>query len=392
MLIQGKLLIDPTQTPQPGYIRVEAGRIVEMEEHAPPTTPDLGSPHHIITPGFIDAHTHFPQIDVIGCDGLELLDWLDAVIYPAEMRWADKLVAERQAAKAVARLVREGTLGCAAYLTSHAVAIPATVNALRITPLRAVVGQVIMDRNAPDALLHQPAADDFQATPRLETSITPRFAIACSPEALAIAGRSAPGRYVQTHLAETPAELRRVAELFPDDEHYTAVYDRFNLLHDKTLLGHCVHLTDQEWELIAARASVAVHCPQANIFLSSGLFNLDKAREHNVRLALGSDIAAGPDIAMPRIARSMIETAKVRKLTVAPNAHIPTPADAWNAITRGNADALGWQDAGRLEVGASADVLLLRVPFDTDTHFIGRLIYTWDASYIAARVLAGRPI
>ena len=81
--------------------------------------------------------------------------------------------------------------------------------------------------------------------------------------------------------------------------------------------------------------------------------------------------------------------AKLRRLTLDPAAVVPTPAEAWSAITRGNADALGWTDAGRLEAGASADLLLLRPPLPRDEHLIGRLLYTWRNAYIAHRVLAG---
>jgi cytosine/adenosine deaminase-related metal-dependent hydrolase len=101
-------------------------------------------------------------------------------------------------------------------------------------------------------------------------------------------------------------------------------------------------------------------------------------------------ILAGADVAMPRVARGMIETAKARRMTVAPHAHIPTPAEAWRMITRGNAEALGWHDAGRLEAGCQADLLVLRIPETwLDEHLVGRLLYNWDASLIETRLCAG---
>lgn len=196
--------------------------------------------------------------------------------------------------------------------------------------------------------------------------------------------------WLQTHLAESPDECRRIGELFPDDPHYTAVYDRFGLLTDRMLLAHSIHLSDDEWRLIKERDSIPVHCPTANIFLGAGLFDLDKAREHDVRLALGTDVAAGPDVAMPRVARAMIETAKVRRITGVGGRHVPTPGEAWNMITRTNASLLGWDDCGRIEAGAAADLLVLRVP-DTwlDEHLVGRLIHNWSPSLIEARVFNG---
>jgi guanine deaminase len=181
-----------------------------------------------------------------------------------------------------------------------------------------------------------------------------------------------------------------VARLFPADESYAAVYDRHGLLGRRTLLAHALHLREEEWRLIAQRSSVVVHCPVANTFLRSGLFDLRAARAHNVRVALGSDIAAGCDVPMPRVARAMIEVAKLRQMTVDHQAVIPTPAEAWDLITRGNADALGWADAGRIEAGAAADLLVLRPEVPYDQHLIGRLIYGWRNDWIETKVLAGR--
>src|SRR5690606_26940371 len=119
------------------------------------------------------------------------------------------------------------------------------------------------------------------------------------------------------------------------------------LLGERTLLGHCIHLSDEEWALIARRRAIAVHCPAANIFLKAGFFDYDRARAHGARVALGTDIAAGSDVGMPRVARGFIETAKARAMTSpkGPGAvYIPTPAEAWRKITRENANLLGWDD------------------------------------------------
>ena len=399
MIVQGLLLVDAHQPPLPGWLAIEDQRIVEMGQGQPPRTATdvvggVSPDRTLICPGFIDAHLHLPQIDSIGCDGMELLDWLDRVIYPAEMRWADEAAIAGQVASAYQRLLRSGTLGYAAFLTSHFHGYVHVVRTGYGLPLRAIVGQSLMDRNAPPELLNQPltriAASERA---RVTSSVNPRYAVSCSDALLEIARQRAAGNtIIHTHLAENQRECELVRQLFPNDPNYTSVYDRHGLLTDRTLLAHCLHLNDDEWRLIAQRRSVVVHCPSANTFLKSGVFDLNAIRAHDVRLALGSDIAAGPDLAMPRVARAMIEVAKMRSMTIDRNAHIPTPAEAWNLITRGNADALGWTDAGRLEMGAAADLLVLQLPFDVDEHLIGRLIYTWRDDYIALRIVAGRSV
>ena len=391
MILQGRLLLDPHQVPQEGWLQVDNGRISRIDRGKPTAAPEAGDDQSLICPGFIDAHIHLPQIDAVGCDSLQLLPWLEKIIYPAEIRWEDQALALRQAVEAHRRMFAAGTLGYAGYLTGHTHSVEALVNASKALPLRAIAGQVLMDRNAPAPLLgHQTAPLTNSEQPRVQLSVNPRFAICCSDELLTRAARCASDdTIIQTHLAESKMECERVAELFPDDTHYTGVYNRHGLLGERTLLAHCLHLCEEEWSIVAQRKSVVVHCPTANMFLGSGLFDLDTARQHGVRLALGSDVAAGPDFAMPRVGRAMIEIAKARAMTGHGGAFVPKPADVWELITRGNAEALGWSDAGRLEVGAAADVLVLKPPFEMDEHLIGRLIYTWCDEYITHRVLDG---
>ena len=413
MILQGRLLVSADEQPRPGWLRIDDGRIIEVGDGPPPAPPAAGGADAIICPGFVDAHTHLPQIGAVGCDGLELLAWLNEVVFPAELRWSDPDVARADILEAYRRMLRAGTLGYAGYLTSHHHGVVAVIRVAQQLGLRSVVGQVMMDRNGPDALLvgHEEPGEQgrgdrpIQPTHlarlaestrgRLKLSVNPRFAIACSDSLLARAAVRAKGNiFIQTHLAENRRECELVGELFPDDPHYAAVYDRHGLLGERTLLAHCVHLDVEQWRLIAARRSIVVHCPAANTFLRSGLFDLDAARTHGVRLALGSDVAAGPDTAMPRVARAMIETAKVRAMTApaGQSVHVPTPAEAWTMITTGNALALGFADMGRLVPGAAADLLVLRPAVEIDRHLVGRLIYTWRDDYIEAIVLNGQLI
>lgn len=411
-LVQGRLLIDPSQPPAPGWLRIEAGLVAQLGLGEPPRSlglPELGGRDALICPAFTDAHFHFPQIDSVGCDGMELLDWLNEVVFPAEAWWG-RGGALPAAATAARRLITQGTFSVAAYLTSHASAGREVLNWLTSrTRLRWIAGRVAMDRGAPDELTREdreraalrPACSialpaDLGDGSRRRVSVNPRFAISCSDELLAEAGwflRDRPDAWMQTHLAESPAEGARVMQLFKSTgcPNYTSVYDHFSLLNERSLLAHCIHLDDAERELIARRRAIAVHCPAANLFLRSGFFDLDAAERANLRIALGSDVAGGPDVAMPRVARAMIETAKIRALTSATHARIPSPAEAWSLITRGNADLLAWPDTGRLEDRAAADLLILRVPETWfDRHLVGRLIYNWSSSLIESRVMQGR--
>ncbi len=324
---------------------------------------------------------------------MPLLEWLQRIVYPAEARWNDPAVARADTESAARRLIAAGTLGVAAYATSNAASAQAAIDTLAAAGLRGIVGQVLMNREAPAELiapaeqqLHGAAA--LRPAGRITPAITPRFAIACTPELLAGAARLADetGWPVQTHLAETGAECARVRDLFGDA--YLDVYREAGLLRRGAIFAHAIHLDDADRAALAAAGAIVAHCPTANAFLGSGRMDLAAMRAAGVIVALGSDIGAGPDVSMVRVARAMAETA----LTLGHQP--PTPAECFWQITRSNADALGWTDTGRLEPGASADLLVIEP--DIDWHAapdpLGALLFAWDDRWIRAVVAQGRLI
>lgn len=380
-----------------GTLRISGGIITAIDAALDPRA-DLGGEHAIITPGFVDCHLHLPQFDSIGIDGLELLDWLQRIIFPAEACWADNTYAGSMAARVARQLLSFGTTSVAAYATVHHDAAVVAMRELDAAGIGGTVGQVLMDRNAPAELL-RPAAqlldEAARLTPigRITPAITPRFAVSCTDELLAGSGRLAAARPspVQTHLAETNAELETIARLFPGVA-YTEVYRRAGLLTPRTLLAHAIHLSDADRRSIAACGALVAHCPTANLFLEAGAMDRLAALRERMPLTLGSDVAGGPDRSMVRVARAMLETAK--RLGHRP----PTAAEAWHMITSGNADALAaacgaapGSLGGSLRVGAAADVLVLHadIALDRSTDPLSTLMYAWDDRWLRHTLTRG---
>ena len=395
----GWLLI-PTDTGvdlAPGWVRVINGIITEVNTAGFAERVEFGDDSTLILPGLIDCHLHIPQFPVIGAGGLPLLTWLAQVVFPEEAKWADADYAEAVADLAATRLLSVGTGAISAFATGHAEATQRAINVMGRRGLRGFVGQSLMDRECPPELA-RPAMQLLREAAKLEQCsgiypiITPRFAISCSPELLHGAGALARklGQPVQTHLAETRPELERIAELF-GDEPYTAIYDRFGLLGPRSLLAHCIYLSPEEQAIINRSGSVAAHCPTANTFLQSGLMNKGAMEQAAVRLALGSDIGGGYERSMVRVARAMVETARIVALESGDAEAVPSAAQAWRMITRGNAEALGLADAGRIEPGVRADLVIARPDPEafTSPDPLGFLLHAWDDRWITATLLQG---
>jgi len=323
---------------------------------------------HLILPGFIDAHAHFPQMQVIASFGTELLEWLNRYTFPEETRFADPGHCARIAKLFLDELLRQGTTTVAAYCTVHPCSVEALFAEALSRKMLVVAGKVMMDRNAPDDLRDtaQSSYDDTKALiarwhgqGRCRYAVTPRFAITSSPAQLEAAGalmREHPDLHLQTHLSENSAEIALSCELYPQAKDYADIYDRYGLLGQKSLFGHCIHLNDREADALSESDSVAVFCPTSNLFLGSGLFPYQRLRrrEKPVRAALATDVGGGTNYSMLRTAD------EAYKVVAMGGAEKLDPLTSFWQLTSGNAEALGLADRiGRLETQADADLVVL---------------------------------
>jgi guanine deaminase len=389
-----------------GVVEFNGARINQVTLGDIPASVDHGDDRTLICPGFIDAHLHLPQFDSIGATGMPLLQWLHQVIFPAEARWNDLAFAERMIERVIGQCLAVGTTGICGYATVSHPAAMAALEAFSRRGFRGVIGQVMMDQAAPaelcveaDRLLGEVTRtlQSFPPGGRLAAAVTPRFALSCNPQLLAQAGELAARHQacVQTHLAETREECTLV-ERGCGVQRYVDAYHQAGLLGPRTILGHGIYLDQVSQQLLKETDSLIAHCPTANAFLGSGTMSRRDHRRHGIRIALGSDIGAGFERCMVRVGRAMIDAA-MRLAMAAGEPYddpeiVPTARHAWHQITAGNADALGWTDAGRIRVGAAADVLVIRpdIPWLESIDPLSTLMFAWDDRWLKQGYLRGR--
>ncbi len=353
-----------------GLLLVEDGVIAELGDAETLLTQCGDTPvkdyrEKIIVPGFIDCHVHYPQLDIIASYGMQLLDWLNRYAFPAEAKFSDEAYAQDMANVFLDELLRNGTTTALIFGTVHAHSADAIFAAAQRRGMRIVAGKVLMDRNCPEELRDdaETAYRDSKALierwhgqDRLGYAITPRFALTSSDAQLAAAGRLAgeyPDVWIHTHLSENHTEVAAVADLFPDSRSYLDVYDQAGLLRERAVFAHCLHLDDADRECMAAKGGAAAFCPTSNLFLGSGLFDLEVMRSHDIRCGLGSDVGGGTSLSMLRTAS---EAYKVLQLQ---NQSLP-PARALYLATLGAAEALYLDDkVGNFARGMEADFVVL---------------------------------
>lgn len=320
---------------------------------------------HLVLPGFVDCHLHYPQAGVIASYGRQLLDWLNDYVFPAEARFADASEAERTAAFVVDRLLAHGTTTASVFATVHPHSVDAFFAAAEARGLRMLCGKVLMDRNCPPDLRDTAAGgmadslrliERWHGRGRLRYSLTPRFAPTSSPEQLRLCGEllaSQPGLHLQTHLAENPCELDWVKQLFPTRGSYLDVYQHYGLAGPRSLHAHCIHLDAAERRSLAAGGAAAAFCPGSNLFLGSGFFNLDASREAGLRVGLATDIGAGTGFSLLRALAQAYEVGQALGA--------PLPAlRGFYLATLGGARALYLDDCiGSFQPGREADFIAL---------------------------------
>ena len=368
---------DPSRDPDAtvhhpdGLLVIEDGHVAglgpyeEMLARLAPGTPIDDLQGKLIVPGFIDAHVHYPQVDVMAAWGTQLLDWLHTHTFPAEQAFADRAHADEAAGFFLDQLLANGTTSALVFCTVHKTSVEALFEAALSRDMRLVAGKVLMDRNAPPGLtdtVETGRADTealiraWRGRGRLGYAVTPRFAVTSSDAQLAMAGEVAaahPEVLVHTHMSENLDEIAEVGRLFPDARDYLDVYDRFGLLGPRSVFAHCVHASDDALTRMSKAGASAAFCPSSNLLLGSGLFSLKRACACGVNTALGTDVGGGGSFSLLSMMGEAYKVGQLRGDNL-------DPLHALYLATLAGARALRIDDkVGSLEPGKEADFVVL---------------------------------
>ncbi|MBX3628766.1 MAG: guanine deaminase [Nitrosomonas sp.] len=359
-----------------GYI-ADVGSTTDMRSRYTLTADEtIDYSGRLIIPGLIDTHSHYPQSEIIATYGHQLIQWLEKHAFPAEAQFTDKNYASSISRFFLNELLRNGTTTALIFGSVHKISVEALFEEAEKLNMRIIGGKVMMDRNAPQYLLDTPetAYSDSKALidtwhnkrGRIRYAITPRFAITSSGEQLKAAQRLYhvyDDVYLQTHVSENQDEIAWVKQLFPSSKSYLNVYHDFGLLGPRSVFAHGIHLTDDEFKLLADRNAAIAFCPTSNLFLGSGLFSVDHACLANIRLALGTDIGAGTSFSMLKTMAEAYKVVQLKKAsyTAKPEKHTTlTPFKAFYMATLGAARALYLEESiGTLQPGKEGDFIVL---------------------------------
>jgi guanine deaminase len=332
----------------------------------------------LIMPGFIDSHVHAPQLEVMGSYGRQLLDWLNDFTFPAEAKFGDPIYAAAGIKRFIDGLLQNGTTTAMVYGTSHKHTADELFKQAHEKGMRLVGGKVLMDRNAPDNLTDtaesgyrdtQLLIEQWHGKGRLGYAVTPRFAGTSTPAQMKSVQKlqqAYPDTWLQTHLSENLAEIDWLLSLYPEADDYLHAYEIYGMNHPRAVFGHCIHLSDDEVRRLADKGGRIAFCPTSNLFLGSGLFDLEKMKAANIPVTIATDVGGGTSLCLlPTLA----EAYKICQL----KGYSLHAFEAFCMATLGNAEGLLLDHyIGNFLPGKEADFIVLNA--ERMPHVLQRLV------------------
>ena len=385
-----------------GDLLIEDDRIVSVEPNKSKADFTIDAGNCAVIPGFIQTHIHLCQtLFRSAADDLALIDWLKKRVWPMEAAHSPESIAA-SARLGIAELIKGGTTCALTMETVHH-----TSEVFRVvleSGFRATVGKCMMDKGdeVPGGLRER-TEDSIRDSialleqwhdadnGRIRYCFAPRFAVSCTRELLEQVSRLARERSVMihTHASENRTECEMVES--ETGMRNVAYLDHVGLTGRDVVLAHCVHLADDEIEVLRQTQTNVAHCPSSNLKLGSGIAPIAKLLANEILVSLGADGA--PCNNRLDMFTEMRSAALLQKALHGPEV-LPAPRVLRMATIDG-ARTLGLQDdLGTIEVGKKADLSLIRLdhlhtsPRSEDV--VSSIVYSAQASDVQSVVVDGR--
>jgi cytosine/adenosine deaminase-related metal-dependent hydrolase len=391
----GKIIEDGAVVVQSDTIQAVGSRETILQDHPNAQTRDFD----LISPGMVGGHVHSVQSLGRGiADDRALLDWLSEYVLPLEAR----LTAEETEVAAklgYMEMIESGTTTVIDHLTVHH--SETAIEAARESGIRARLGKVLMDQNAPDGLLQETEAAlkesenliqkyDGLANRRIRYALTPRFAISCSESCLR-GVRELADEYenliIHTHSSENKSEIASIEdETGMRNIHWL---DNVGLTGEDVVLAHCVWTDESERQRLQKTGTNIVYCPSSNMKLASGIAPIKDYLEREINVALGNDGPPCNNTLDPFT--EMRNGSLLQKV----EGHDPEalPAEViFKMATENGARAAKFDRLGKLKEGWKADMLGLNFdsPRTTPVHdVLSHLVYATHGNDVKFTMVDG---
>ena len=371
-------------------ILIDGNRFKDLHAPAEMTADQvLDASGKAVLPALYNTHTHAAMTLMRGyADDMPLFTWLNDYIWPFEAKMTRQDI-RKGSNIAVKEMVESGSV----FFNDMYFEVEETIEEVMANGMRAAIGITVMENHSKAATEEKKRFVHEWKDPtggRIQLVMAPHAIYTVGPEKLVETAAFARdnGLKIHIHLSETKGEYEdclRDHGMTP-----TKYLDSLGVLGSDVIAAHCVHLTDEDIDILAERGVTISHCPCSNMKLNSGIFPYERLIKSGCRITLGTDGASSGNNLDLR--EAMKFAALLAKCYGTPETLPATEVFKWATVN--GAEAFGI-DAGVIAEGKLADCLLIDlndVRMQPCYNLVSNFVYSADTSCISTVICDGRII
>ncbi len=376
-------------------VLIEGNRIVRVAKGInEPADTVIDATGKVVSPGFINLHTHSPMGLFRGlADDLPLMDWLEKHIWPREAKLTRQMV-KTGAYLGMLEMIKTGTT---AFLDMY-FHMDAVAEVVLESGLRGYLGYGMIDLGDPDRTeeeikeaLREMKDIEKLGSERVQFVFAPHAPYTCSLALLRQVRRLASEnkKLITIHVAETMAEVGKIEERYGKSP--VVLLDEIGFLGNDVIIAHGVWLDARDVQILSRHGVTVAHNPASNMKLASGVMPIQRLLNAGVNIGLGTDGSASNNNL------DMLEEMKLAALLHKVHNLDPTVADArtvFKMATVNGARALGIK-AGMVAEDYLADVLVIdfnKPHLRPINDVISHLVYSANGNDVETTIIDGNLI
>lgn len=352
----------------------------------------LDGENKLLTPGFVNAHTHLGMSYFRNyADDLALMDWLQNEIWPVEAKLNAEDIYWSSMLSIIENIKSGVTTFCDMYYEMDRVGDAALESGIRGVLTR---GMTDVDGKGEEKLQEFDALYNNyhnRSDGRIRVVPAPHAIYTCSTEFLKEISENAKKLYdniIHIHLSETLTEVedsKKEYGMTPIE-----YVNSLGLLDSQIIAAHCVHITDEEIELVKNKKFYPVYNPSSNLKLASGFTPVDKMLKNNIKLALGTDGDSSNN--NQDFVEEMHIGGIVNKAVTMNEKAVPA-IEILKMATINGAEALGFEKLGLIKEDYLADLTIFDLnsnSFTPRNNLISALVYSANSSDVESVICDGK--
>lgn len=378
----GDILIEGNQITAIGQINAEKKAGAEV----------IDGRRTVAMPGLINTHTHAAMSLLRSyADDMELMPWLNDMIWPAEAKMTDAHI-YWGTQLAILEMIASGTTTFTdMYSSMHEVARAVEETGMRANLSRGLIS--FTDPEKKNIEENKRLYRDFhnQADGRIQVWFSPHAPYTCPPDYIChiidAAAEFHTGLHI--HVAETLDEIKQIREGYGKTP--VEYLNDLGAFTQPVLAAHCVHVTEQDMEIMDEKKVAVAHNMISNLKLASGIAPVPRFLEKGIVVALGTDGASSNN------SLNLFKEMPMCAFTHKERTMDPTYLKAYEVLkmaTINGAKALRWEhEIGTLEVGKKADIILIDLDqphFAPWNNVISDLVYSAQGSDVKTTIVNGK--